>query len=509
MTLAPHGHEYPSQVTHIVGFTREFWKLFPQPPGWVEDDWPPLQLDYLGEYLTQLGCKTIIIESHYVDRDYINDIALFYSRSLRSYPNYCQRLHFFAKEFDQSRWRELVNGSKADQGRQAREFLQEGYLGFSVVRPLPGAPVGRTVLKTSGVATRGGHACHFEATREYTVHLSCFELSVRGLAFQQQDQGVSACATTALWSAIHRVAHMEGLPVATPAEITEAAARYFLPGGRSLPSEGLTIHQICEATRAAGLAPLLIRSVSPEDDRAQLFAYLMSGLAPVIAIQPLGTTEGHAVCAVGVEVGEVALQTDPTLHYRDASTAMLSVYIHDDRLGPYAPVDLYPHTVDPKTIRTGFRIRWPGKKTVEAEHSVLTALIVPVPVKLRLPVTRMRALGMAIAQATGWRLLPEFDRSVTLNCIYQRGTAYRQAAVEFGLTDDGLYRLACEVVLSRYVGVIEIKGPPGSLFDLLVDATETRANPAVLACVKREALPAGAENKIQAIATRLGAPFLA
>lgn len=505
MALAPRGHEYPSQTTQVVRFTREFWGLFPQPPGWVEEDWPPLQLKYLGEYLTQLGCKTIIVESHYVDRDYISDVALFYSRSLRSYPNYCYRLHFFTGEFDQSRWRELIINSRADGGCQAREFLQRGYLGFSVVRPLPGAPVGRTVLTTPRAAD--AYACHFESVREYKVHLSCFDLRVCGLAFQQQDQGVSACATTALWSAIHRVAYMEGLPVATPAEITEAATRYFLPGGRSLPSEGLTVHQICEATRAAGLAPLLIRGVSPEDDRAQLFSYVMSGLAPLIAIQPLGTTQGHAVCAVGVKVGNVKPQTDPALHYRDASTAMEGVYIHDDRLGPYALADLYAHTVD-STIRTGFRIRWPDQETVEAEHSILTALIVPVPVKLRLPVTRMRALGMAIAEATGRRLLPQFNRGVTLSCVYRQATAYKKAAVKFGLTDDGLCRLACDTVLSRYIGVIEISGPPGALFDVLVDATESRANPAVLACVKRETLPVGDENKVRAIATRLGAQLV-
>jgi hypothetical protein len=75
-------------------------------------------------------------------------------------------------------------------------------------------------------------------------------------------------------------------------------------------------------------------------------------------------------------------------------------------------------------------------------------------VKLRLPVTRMRALGMAVAEATGWRLFPEFERKVTLNCVYRLAPAYRKAALKFTLTDDGLYKLACDVVLSRYIGVI-------------------------------------------------------
>jgi len=160
----------------------------------------------------------------------------------------------------------------------------KAYLGFSVLRPLPESPIGRTVLATFSRDADKGHKREFQTTRNYRVHLAGFELSVDGLAFQQQDQGVSACATTALWSAMHCVASKEGLPVSAPAEITEAASRYFLAAGRALPSEGLNVHQICEATRAADLAPLLIRGLTLKEDIAQLHGYLRSGFAAVLAI---------------------------------------------------------------------------------------------------------------------------------------------------------------------------------------------------------------------------------
>ena len=48
------------------------------------------------------------------------------------------------------------------------------------------------------------------------------------------------------------------------------------------------------------------------------------------------------MCAVGFKLGDVAPQTNPNLNFRDASTALLGVYIHDDRLGPYASADVYP-----------------------------------------------------------------------------------------------------------------------------------------------------------------------
>lgn len=507
MTLFPVRPDYPAQAIRVTPFPADFPSLFPSPNGLIEGEWPPVQLSYLGSYLDSLGCKTIIIEEHYVDRDYINDVAAFYSRSLRDYPNYCRRLHFFTASFDDGRWRKLVLEANQDDKQAAEQVLAQAYLGFIVVRPLAGSPVGRTVLKTHPTVTPEGLTRSFGAIRDYSVHLAGFSLNVRGLAFQQQDRGVSACATTALWSSIHKVAPLEGLAIPTPAEITEAASRYFLAGGRSLPSEGLTIHQICEATRAAGLAPLVIPSVSPEQDRAQLLGYTSSGLAPILALRPTsGAADGHAVCCVGIKLGNVQPQPDDKLHYRDAATAVESIYVHDDRLGPYASADILPFTFEGK-IRTGLSIRWPGTAT-PADLSILTAFIIPVPIKLRLTIARMRALGIAIADALGHRLFPEFDRLVTLDCRYRLGTDYMANAYGFGLSEKGIYHLVGGVALSRYVGLIEFSQAGSPLFDLIMDATETKANPAALACVRRKGLPAGGEVKLRVIAKLFCVPWI-
>ena len=155
-------------------------------------------MTYMGIYLDSLGCKTIVHERHYIDRHYIADFSLFYSRSLRAYPNYCQRLHFFSSEFDEEQWCDFVRRAN-DGGREKVERqLAAQYLGFIVVKPLPGSPIGRTVLRTFDRRASGGRRREFATIRRYNVNLAGFSLSVDGLAFQQQDQGVSACATTAL-----------------------------------------------------------------------------------------------------------------------------------------------------------------------------------------------------------------------------------------------------------------------------------------------------------------------
>lgn len=489
----------------VQSFSTDLTSLFRQPKGVVEYGWPPIQIQYLGEYLGQLGCRSIVVESHYIDRDYIDDVALFYSRSLRGYPNFCQRMHFFAAELNDEGIRNMLREAARDHPSglsRIESELQRSYLGYSVIRPLPGSPIGRTVLKTFGPESKEGFQRNFSATRKYRVHLCGLALEVTGLAFQQQDRGVSACATTALWCALHKVAPMEELRLVTPAEITEAASRYFLPGGRALPSEGLTVEQLCEATRAAGLAPLHVRATSYLGDRAQLLTYLSSGFAPVLAIKTPGG-EGHAICAVGYKLGTVDPQGEADLVYRDGATALKGLYVHDDRLGPYASADLLARTQpDGKKIKTELRIRWP-QQPVEFEQSLLVSLIVPVPSKLRLSAYRMRELGLGVAQWTG-TVIPGVAREVVLNCRFQKGTTYKRLAYSFGLTDEGAYALVSELNLSRYVGVIELLHGDRPLFDVLLDSTETTANPAVLACVRRSAMPDASKNQFNKMAEILG-----
>ena len=495
----------PQNVTVLpVGSADAISRLFPAPPGMVEDVWPPVQLTYLSAYLEQIRCATVLIEDHYVDRDYVEDMAIFYARSLRAYPPYCQRIHFFSESFDETMWHDLLVRANRGEAENMRQWLQDAYLGFSVIRPLPGSPLGRTVVATFGPEESGGRRREFGGSREYAVHLGGFELHVEGLAFQQQDQGVSACATIALWSAIHRVAPMEGLPAMTPAQITEAASRYYLPGGRSLPSQGLTVNQMCEAIRAGGLAPIVIPATSPERDRAQLLGYMRSGLAPVLAAETLSTREGHAVCAVGVKIGAVKPRTDMSLAYRDGATALEGLYIHDDRLGPYASADIYNLTdAESGSTKTALRIRWPGSED-EADHLLLRAIIVPAPAKIRLTVARMRSLGFPIANATGVLL----DRTVDLNCRYDVANSYRARAFQFDLTDDGAYSLTHALVLSRYIGLIELSDDEGPLLDILLDSTETVANPSVLACVVRRSLDADAEEALSHLSQRLAAAHI-
>ena len=151
-----------------------------------------------------------------------------------------------------------------------QQNLQAWYLGFSVIRPLPESPIGRTVLPAISPRAPSETESSFATIRRHNVHLAGFSLHVDGVPFQSQDQGVSACATTALWSALDCVAATEEITVSSPASITESATRYPLQEGRPFPNEGLTVRQICEAIRTAGFSPLVIHGKSITEDALQI-----------------------------------------------------------------------------------------------------------------------------------------------------------------------------------------------------------------------------------------------
>lgn len=505
---SPEG-DYPEQRIEVLSVEEAFNAVFARPRGVIE--WPPTQVSYLRQYVGKLGCRSAVVEHHYVDRDYIHDVAMLYARNLRGYPNYCRRMHLFRADLDAARWRTLVLEARDPAARvRAEAELGEGYLGFVVVRPLPAAPVGRTVLRTYGPSDSEGNGREFPAIRDYEVHLGPFALRVAGLAFQQQDGGVSACATTALWSALHGAAPLEGLAIRTPAEITEAASRYVLAGGRPLPSEGLTVHQVCEAIREAGLSPLLVRPGKPEQDIGQIAGYLQSGFPVVLGLKDIGAgTDGHAVCVVGTKLGPVRPQSNPDLHHADGASRVASLFLHDDRLGPYAVADIHPWTEEPARpgqdakVVTGLWIKWPDT-TTEAKHCVLTAIVVPVPIKLRLTIGRVREWALPLAELAGERLT-DADGHALFNCRFESAARYRQRLLSFGLSDEGLYALTCATVLSRYVGVIEVCSREGTpLFDLLLDSTEIDPPLALLGWVCRSGLGADGRAWLARLSKGLG-----
>lgn len=297
------------------------------------------QSSYLWGYLQGLSVEVVIEEPNYFDRDYLAEFSAFYSLSARGYPNICKRLHFFSSKKVTKELFIAALGGDPD----ATEHIQDTYLGFSVIRPIEKAPLARTVLAwfpdKDTLSSRV-----INPARIYTSTLAGLELTVEGLAWQQQDQAVSACATIGLWTMLHSSAFDSFHSIPTTVEITQAAHAKSSYGTRAFPSKGLRLEQILEAIKEQRLAP----SISQGDIQlgngsfgftksrfaSSCAAFIRSGYPVLIAGSYLnGASEDkHVICATGFR--ESSNYSVAEGEYCIMDECIEIIYAHDDNIGP-------------------------------------------------------------------------------------------------------------------------------------------------------------------------------
>jgi hypothetical protein len=247
------------------------------------------------------------------------------------------RLHFFDRRWTLDDLKVQLAGAIA---RPGDHQLAAHYLGFSVIRPLPAAPIGRTVLRTyRGVAER----CFAPAELAHRVHLAGLTIELQGLPFQQQDQGVAACATTAVWSALTKVLRTDGGRAPTPFAVTVAATDHRVQA-RAFPAlAGLDLDQMATAIHEFGYQPHVFQRAGGSDDFfLALTTYLRSGMPVVVRARVLDG-DLHALTLVGFRErtrdgsdadGDLQIGRGDRTKLR--SRGIERWYAHDDRLGPYA-----------------------------------------------------------------------------------------------------------------------------------------------------------------------------
>lgn len=461
------------------------------------------QATYLLYYLTDLGAHSVLWEQTYFDRDYLDEFASYYSVSTKGYSNRCERLHFFGDSgITRDKLRKAAGGN-----RRALAALQRSYLGFIVVRPIPTAPLGRTVLRW--------YPEQFPATpritdpsREYVVHIAGLALSVRGLAWQQQDSAVAACATVALWSALHSSAFDAHHAIPTTAQITRRAHRTASLGNRVFPSSGLTIYQICEAIKESGMAPEIVPGdlltidgtgyrFSKEHFLASCASLIRSGF-PCILVGRRGDG-AHAVCAVGFrecaptrpQAGQIEMQ-DEGIEY---------LYIHDDNVGPACrmrveelPIGMSSGTcialrIDPPVGVKSSRAGLPPDPSSNIEDFYPSQIVAAVHENIRTSVDAMNQYGLRAAD----------ELCTTYNAFAGRD-GHEQIGLTLGVRHSILHeylghelprRLGAGTILAKtrlglseqsvpmslFVSVVRIGWGATPLADILIDTTDCGISP--------------------------------
>ncbi len=393
------------------------------------------------------GVVCIVKEPRYIDADWRSQLARFYNGAFRRYPSVCHRLHFFTRVVDP----EVLDLSG----------LEDAYRGYAVLRPLPVAPVGRTMIVAPPELD---DAVRCEGTE--SVDLFGWPFSVRAMPFISQDTQLLRCAHAALWMVLRHGSLVHGQPKRLPAEIYDAALGGVVVG-RQLPSDGLSAFQLISAMSALGLSPTGKKLPETHADEAaarglRLYGivcrYINSRLPPVII------SKTHAWTMVAYKrVGS-------------GGNSVVQLWRHDDARGPYLLAD------DP----------W--NEPEEAHKPWLTAYLPLLP-KAYLDAERAEAVGRSWIE--GYRRAPLMAGS-TLEAADARTDSLERSTVRTFLVESTTFKqnLVARAVpqvlaeafrrapMSRYIWVIEIvdrrersAGRPDVIGEVVLDATITQFEP--------------------------------
>lgn len=299
----------------------------------------------------RLGAQSVVLELEYFDKDFSTEFTGFYSKLFRPYRKTCTRLHFFTGDAHSA-----VSPDNAVNVAQDLENPDKvgRYLGYVVVRPIPEAPVGRSVL--AAPEDLGVSASH-TVRADHEVHLLGAKLKIVGTPFMQQDARVSLCAHAAIWScarhlhAEHRGAWVSVLDIArtasNPVDNSRASDLRAGIGAMSTGSLLTALHSIDRTpyvyakkeggswTGGATAAEIISR-------------YCDSGIPVILDIQTKPEHPiGHALVVVGYGhgPGKVERSGDTVAQFHEY------FLVHDDQRGPYLKMPLEP--LPPGSSRRG------------------------------------------------------------------------------------------------------------------------------------------------------------
>lgn len=289
-----------------------------------KDSWPAV-LDLSSPHLDQRGldrlckvldgeCLCVVIERHYIDRDYRDTFSHFHSKRFSTPDARCLRLHFFS---------EAITGDEIAAGQ---DKIQNSYLGYSVIRPTKPNCVGRTLLTHT---LRLNPVAHLSLCEE-RVHLLGTRIHISGFPFISQDADATVCAESALWMLLRYYSNRyRSYSESLPFQITNLANHHAI-GRRVYPSAGLYSWQLAEALRLQRFSPVVY---SRNQFRTQfdhlLYTYIESGLPLLI------TVPGHVVVAFGhaSDYSQNLVPSNPAFRY--SSHFNCSFIINDDNKFPY------------------------------------------------------------------------------------------------------------------------------------------------------------------------------
>lgn len=344
------------------------------------------QLSYIFYYAEQMNAKTIIIEGNYIDKSYLEDFSAYYVKCFNKYQREVNRIHFFKTEFTKEDFGNVLDNNLQDKITE----LQQNYIGFTTIKKLPYTFIGKTCLKSLDTEERR----HFATLRTYDVNLFGLELSIKALAYQEQDSTVCACATSSLWSIFHSTGKMFQHQIPSPVEITKMATDQASIDTRIFPNRSLNLKMIAQGIKSVGLEPYKI-NINPNSMyilKASVYSYLRAKIPMLMAFSLIDKKSqqslplGHAVAVIGYsKPTNIVIANDDICKLK--AFCIDKIYVHDDQVGPYARMIIQNDPTYGEILSTSFGLNM--QNGYEPYVSVPFALSVPLYKSIRIPFSKI------------------------------------------------------------------------------------------------------------------------
>ena len=311
------------------------------------------------------GVKSILVERRYVDPDWRSMCAKFYGSLFQRYSPTCHRLHLFSEIV-----RKDDNLSRHD----------AAYKGFTVLRPIPSHPVGRTMIRPPAGLTRTAYCLATE-----TVRPLGYPLRVEAMPFMSQDAEYLRCSHVVQWMVLYHAHLLRGFARRLPAEIHLRSQGGYVVG-RQVPSVGLSMPQMLSSLDALGLSPatVVLPSGGIEKSRARGGGSLPATLCRYVNSQmpPIVLSENHAWVVVGHR----------TLESRSDHDAV-SLFIHDDMRGPYLEITNPWEEMGQEPLATTDETKGPTPPTRNDPGLSWSIAVPPLPQRVNLSADRAEIVG--------------------------------------------------------------------------------------------------------------------
>ncbi len=427
----------------------------------------------LRRFLDQMKPELFVcIEYPYVDKLYRDEYYHYYSSKLYDYNRNCIRLSFFAGEI---RYEDFRNEHRKD-------FLQEHYRGFLVLRPTFPYIIGRSILSPDVFL----NAPVVTTSVCYPATVNGLKLEIHGFPHAAQDTEMMVCAETTIWSLMEYFSYRypEYKPV-LPSHIHKILSTYS--SQRQIPSNGLTALEISYAIKQLGFGvKLYSRDAYQEGFERILKSYVESGI-PVTAFLENDLGIGHVVNIVGRVAAHKAMS-----HFQEGSNTsnyydLFDEYVViDDNHAPYRVIPL-----DKPALHYVGYPQWEGCK--------ISSFIVPLYSKIYMEADQAFQLTRLAL-----RHLPQTGQQrLILRTLLSSSRSFKHAIALNPTLDETVKELILHISMSKFIWLTEIAAEEDHAAGkargmILMDATDRREN-GILASYFENTYIASAHGKPETI----------